>query len=84
MARPTTTTSDRTWRAAAAKARRRLAAPIAALAACLVLAAPAVAQSSGKVVAWGYNLNGEATVPAAAAANVKAVAAGGSHSLALK
>ena len=38
----------------------------------------------GQVLAWGYNGAGQTTVPAAAQSGVSAIAAGGSHTLALK
>ena len=41
-------------------------------------------RADGSVVAWGENLYGQCTVPAAAQSGVIAVAAGGCHSLALK
>ncbi len=44
----------------------------------------ALVASTGAVVAWGRNLDGESTVPSGAASGCTAVAAGGYHSLALK
>ena len=38
----------------------------------------------GRVIAWGYNVDGETTVPVDAQSGVTAIAAGGFHSLALK
>ena len=40
-------------------------------------------KNDGTVVAWGYNANGESTVPADLT-GVAAIAAGGYHSVALK
>jgi alpha-tubulin suppressor-like RCC1 family protein len=44
----------------------------------------ASATSPGRVVAWGNNAGGQATVPAAAMAGIVAIATGQAHSLALK
>lgn len=43
-----------------------------------------VLKNNGRVVAWGYDFDGQCTVPAEAWHNIIAVAAGGYHSLALK
>jgi hypothetical protein len=49
----------------------------------VVPAVPALAANpGGAVVAWGYNISGQATVPAGLS-GVTAVAAGGWHSLAV-
>ena len=45
---------------------------------------PPPPRSSGSVVAWGYNVDGQATVPTAAQSGATAVAGGNSHSLVLK
>ena len=52
---------------------------------CLWLGTGSVrAAPPGTVVAWGYNSEGQATVPVAAQSGVIAVAAGGAHTMALK
>ena len=47
-------------------------------------ATPAQAASSGTVLAWGNNYDGQTTVPVAAQSGVTAIAAGGNHTVALK
>src|SRR5438046_1848388 len=45
--------------------------------------APAFAASSGTVLAWGRNIEGQATIPVAAQSGVIAISGGDGHTLAL-
>jgi hypothetical protein len=44
----------------------------------------AAAAPTGPIVAWGFNVQGQTNVPAAASSGITAIAAGGFHSLALR